>query len=145
MNKQFLLFALLSAATACRRETDIQPNAPTLGEEVAGTYQTNAYLDPGCVALSDGQMPSIELKAESDSTVTLIYTQRHPARSSQRIPNVALNRQAEVIYLRVADSSIGSWQTDRIFINNGMEKQGKLLRISRQNGPQPPFSFTGFK
>lgn len=145
MNKQFLLLALLAAATACRRETDIEPNAPTLSGEVAGTYQTNAYLDPSCVALSDNQMPSVELQTESDTTVILIYTQRYPVKSSQQIPNVALIRQAEGIYLRVADSSIGSLQTDRIFMNNGMEKNGKLLRLSHQRAPQSPLYFAGFR
>lgn len=145
MNKHFLLFALLAATTACRRETDIEPGAPTLSAEVAGIYHTNAYLDPSCVALSDGQMPYAELKTESDSTVTLIYTQRYPAKSSQRIPNVALSRQAEGIHLRVADLRIGSLQTDRIFMNNGMEKNGKLLRLSHQNAPQRPLYFAGFK
>ena len=145
MNQRLLLFAFLAAATACQRETDIQPNAQTLAGEVAGTYQTNVYLDPSCVALSASQMPYAELQTESDSTVTLVYTKQYPAKSSQRIPNVVLNRQTDGIQLRVADSSIGTLQTDRIFMNNGMEKQGKLLRISLLNDPQRSFYFAGYK
>lgn len=145
MNKQFFLFALLTATTACRHEADIEPDAPTLSGEVAGAYRTNAYLDPSHVALSDNQMPYAELQTESDSTVTVIYTQRYPVKTSQRIPNVALSRQAEGICLRVADSSIGTLQTDRIFMNNGMEKNGKLLRLSHQSAPQRPLYFAGFK
>ena len=145
MNQRLLLFAFLAAATACQRETDIQPNAQTLAGEVAGTYQTNVYLDPSCVALSPNQMPYVQLQAESDSAVTLIYTKQYPVKSSQRISNVTLNRQTDGIQLRVADSSIGTLQTDRIFINNGMEKQGKLLRISLLNDPQRSLYFAGYK
>ena len=145
MNQRLLLFAFLAAATACQRETDIQPNAQTLAGEVAGTYQTNVYLDPSCVALSANQMPSVQLQAESDSAVTLIYTNRYSAKNSQRIPNVVLNRQIDGIQLRVADSGIGTLQTDRIFMNNGMEKQGKLLRISLLNDPQRSLYFAGYK
>lgn len=145
MNQRLLLFAFLAGATACQRETDIRPNAQTLAAEVAGTYQTNVYLDPSSVALPADQMPYAQLQTESDSTVTLVYTKLYPARSSQRIPNIALNRRADGIQLRVADSSIGALQTDRIFMNNGMEKQGKLLRVSLQNDPQHSVYFAGFK
>lgn len=145
MNQRLLLLTFLATATACQREADIQPDAQTLAGEVVGTYRTNAYLDPSCVALAANQMPYAELQAESDSTVTLTYTRLYPVRSNQRIPNVGLNRQADAIQLRVADSSIGTLQTDRIFMNNGMEKQGKLLRISRQNDPQRSMYFAGFK
>lgn len=144
MNQRLLLFALLAGATACQQETDVRPNALTLADEVAGTYRTNVYLDPSCVALSADQMPYAKLQAESDSTVTLIYVKRYPAKSSQHIPNVRLNRQADAIQLRIANSSIGALQPDRIFTNNGMEKQGKLLRISLPNDPQPLY-FAGSK
>lgn len=145
MNQRLLLCALLAMATACQHESDIQPNAQTLAGEVAGTYRTNVYLDPSCVALSAGQMPYAQLQAESDSTVTMIYTKLYPAKSSQRFSNIILKRQADGIQLRVVDSSIGTLQTDRIFLNSGMEKQGKLLRISLQNDPLNSFYFTGFK
>ena len=145
MNQRLLLFALLAAATACQRETDIQPTAQTLSGEVAGTYRTNVFLNPSCVALATSQMPYAEIQTESDSTVTLTYTKLYPDKTSQRLSNVRLTRQADAIQLRVADSSIGTLQTDRVFLNNGMEKQGKLLRISLPNNPQPALYFAGFK
>lgn len=145
MIQRLLLFALLATATACQRDADVQPSPQTLAGEVAGTYRTNVYLDPSCVALSANQMPYAEIRAESDSTVTLIYTKLYPAKSSQRIPNITLNREADAIQLHRADSSIGTLQTDRIFMNNGMEKKGKLLRISLQNNPQHSLYFAGFK
>lgn len=145
MHPRLLLLALLAATTACQREADIQPNAQTLAGEVAGTYRTNAYLDPSSVALSASQMPYAELTTESDSTVTLVYTKLYPVKSSERISNVVLNRQADAIQLRVADSSIGTLQTDRIFTNNGMEKQGKLLRVSVQSDLKRSLYFAGFK
>ena len=146
MTQRLLLFALLATATACQRDADVQPSPQTLASEVAGTYRTNVYLDPSCVALSANQMPYAELHAESDSTVTLIYTKLYPDKSSQRIPNIGLGRgETDAIQLRLADSSIGTLQTDRIFMNNGMEKKGKLLRISLQNDPQRSLYFAGFK
>ena len=145
MIQRLLLFALLATATACQRDADVQPSPQMLAGEVAGTYRTNVYLDPSCVALSANQMPYAEIRAESDSTVTLIYTKLYPAKSSQRIPNITLNREADAIQLHMADSSIGTLQTDRIFMNNGMEKKGKLLRISLQNNPQHSLYFAGFK
>lgn len=145
MNPRLLLIALLATATACEPETAIQPSAQTLADEVTGTYHTNVYLDPSRVALSASQMPYAELKMESDSTVTLLYTKRYPATGTLRIPNVSLNRQPDAIQLRVADSSIGTLQTDRIFTDNGMEKQGKLLRVSVPANGQQSQLFTGFK
>ena len=145
MNQRLLLFALLVAATACQWENEIQPTAQTLSGEVAGTYRTNVYLDPSCVALAADKMPYTELRAESDSTVTLTYTNLYPVRSSERIPNVTLHRGVDAIHLHVADTSIGTLQTDRIFMNNGMEKQGSLLRVSFRSDPRRPVYFAGFR
>lgn len=145
MSQRLLLFAFLTAATACQRETDIQPTAQTLSGEVAGMYRTNVYVDPSCVALAADKMPYTELRAESDSTVTLTYTNLYPVRSSERIPNVMLRRGTDVIHLHIADTSIGTLQTDRIFMNNGMEKQGNLLRVSLQNDLRRPVYFAGFR
>lgn len=145
MNQRLLLFALLGTATACQRETDILPTVQTLAGEVAGTYRTNVYLDPSCVALAADKLPYTELRAESDSTITLTYVNLYPVRSSERVTNVTLRRQADAIHLRVADTSIGTLQTDRIFMNNGMEKQGNLLRVSFQSDPQHPVYFVGFR
>ena len=145
MKNRLLFCALAGVLTACQQEADIQPTSTTLVGEVVGTYRTNFYLDPSCVAMSAGQMPYTELKAESDSSVTLVYTRLYPAKTSQFIKHVALSRQPNSIQLRVADSSIGTLQTDRIFTNNGMEKQGKLLRINVQDSRQNGLNFTGFK
>lgn len=145
MKKRLLFCALLGSLTACQQESDIEPNSASLSSEVAGTYRTNFYLDPSCVAISANQMPFAELKAESDSTVTLVYTRLYPAKVVSRIPNINLSRQTDAIVFRVADSSVGTLQTDRIFTDNGMEKQGKLLRISMQSQTQTPFYFTGSK
>jgi hypothetical protein len=145
MKNRLLFCAFAGLLTACQQETDIQPGSSTLAGEVVGTYRTNLYLDPSCVAMSADQMPYAELKAESDSSVTLVYTKPYPAKTSQSISRVALSRQSNSIQLRVADSSIGTLQTDRIFTNNGMEKQGKLLRINIQNDRQNGLYFAGFK
>jgi len=145
MKKRLLFCSLLGTLTACQYEGDIQPNATSLASEVVGTYRTNFYLDPSCVAISAGQMPYAELKAQSDSTVTLIYTKLSPVKTSRLIENVSLSRQTNGVQLRVANSNIGTLQTDRVFTDNGMEKQGKLLRINLQSDPQETLYFAGVR
>jgi hypothetical protein len=145
MRPRLLLLALLATTMGCRHETDIQPTAQTLADEVVGTYHTNVYLDPSCVALSAGQMPYVAVKAESDSSVTLQLVKRYPIASTQRMTNVVLSRQADVIQLRSAGTSIGTLQTDRVFDNSGMEKQGRLLRVSVSSAGQQSLPFSGFK
>ncbi len=145
MTKRLLLSSLAGLLTACQGEADIQPNSLSLSGEVVGTYRTNLYLDPSYVAIPADKMPYAELKAESDSSVTMIYTKLYPAKFSQSIEHISLRRQPEGFQLRVADSSIGTLQADRIFTNNGMEKQGKLLRLNIENKPQISLYFSGFK
>jgi len=145
MKKRLLFFASTGLMLACQRESDIQPTPATLAGEVVGTYRTNVYLDPSCVAIPASQMPYVELKAESDSSVIMVYTKLYPTKTSQSIKHVRVNRQTEGIQLRVANSSLGTLQTDRVFTSNGMEKQGKLLRVSVQNDPQNTLYFAGFR
>ena len=142
MKKQLLFCALVGTMTACQRETDIQPTSSTLAGEVVGIYRTNVYLDPSRVAIPTEQMPYTELKAESDSTVTLVYSL---AKTSRSIQHIRLSRQADGIQLLLADSSIGTLQTDRVFTTSGMEKQGKLLRINMQNDATNQLYFAGYK
>ncbi|MVM39806.1 hypothetical protein GO730_22995 [Spirosoma sp. HMF3257] len=144
MKKQLLFCAFVGTMTACQHETDIQPTQSTLSEEVAGIYRTNVYLDPSQVAIPTNQMPSAELKKETDSSVTLVYNASYSTNSSQ-IPHVRLSRQADQIQLQLGDSSIGSLQTDRVFTTSGMEKQGTLLRINIQNDSKNSLTFTGAK
>ncbi len=145
MNKRLLFCSLVGILTACQHEGDIQPTSVSLASEVVGTYRTNFYLDPSCVAISTDQMPYTEIKAQSDSTVILTYTKLSPAKISRSIENVRLNRQANSVQLSLDGSTIGSMQTDRIFTDNGMEKQGKLLRINIQHEPQDFLYFAGIK
>lgn len=143
MKKRLLFCSLVSVLTACQHEGDIQPTSTSLAGEVVGTYRTNFYLDPSCVAIAANQMPYTEVKALSDSTVKLIYTKLYPAKASRTIEPVKLNRQAIGIQLSLGDSSIGTLQTDRVFTDNGMEKQGRLLRINLQNDPKDFLFFAG--
>lgn len=141
MKRHLLLCTLLGSMAACQQKSDIQPRTASLADEVVGNYQTNFYLDLSCIATPTDKMPSAVVQAETDSTVTLIYARHYPTEEIRRIAHISLNRQVESIQLRVKDSSIGTFQTDRIFTNNGMEKQGKVLRI---NTPDV-VSFTGYK
>lgn len=145
MKKQLLFCAFVGTMTACQHETDIQPTQPTLAGEVAGTYRTNVYLDPSRVAIPVEQMPYTQLKAESDTSVTLVYNTQYLTKTSQVIQHVQLSRQADLIQLRVADSSIGTLQTDRVFTISGMAKQGKLLRVNVQTNSDTRLNFAGVK
>ena len=145
MKKRLLFLAFAGLLTACNRETDIQPNPSSLAGEVVGTYRTNFYLDPSCVAIPADQMPFAQVEAESNNTVTITYTKLYPTKTSQLLEHVLVAREAESVQLRIADSTIGTLQTDRVFTNNGMEKQGRLLRITMQANPQSVMYFTGVK
>lgn len=145
MKKQLLFCALAGVMMACQQESDIQPNSVTLASEVVGTYRTNLYLDPSYVATSAEQMPVTELRAESDSAVTLVYTKQYSPRASRLIEHILLSRHPTGIELRSAGSVIGTLETDRIFTDNGMEKQGKLLRLNVQKNTQNSLTFVGAK
>lgn len=132
MKKRLLFCSIAGLLASCQQETDIQPTSASLTNEVAGTYRTNVYLDPSTVAMPSDQMPYAVLKPESDSSVILTYITLYPAEASQVIEHVLLSRQADGIQLRLSNKTIGSLQTDRIFTNNGMEKQGQLLRLTGQ-------------
>ena len=146
MIKRLLFCSLVGGTlTACQREADIQPNVSSLAGEVAGTYHTNVYLDPSCVAIPADKMPYAQLKAESDSSVTLVYTTLYPAKASQSVEHISLHRQSDGVQLRVADLNMGTLQTDRIFTNTGMEKQGKRLQVIVSKNSANPVYFSGFR
>lgn len=144
MKKRLLFCSFVGILTACQRERDIQPTLTTLTGEVVGTYHTNFYLDPS-VALSPGQLPYAEIKAESDSTVTLVFHQSAPAQPDRIIQHVSLSRRPTGIQLNVGSSTIATLQDDRVFTDNGMEKEGKLLRVTLQDSSESTLSFSGFR
>ena len=143
MTKRLLFCSLAGMLVACQRETDIQPTTSSLANEVAGTYRTNVYLDPANLATPTNQMPYTVLKTESSNSVTLTYTELYPTKTSQVIEHISLHRQADGIQLQVANSIVGTLQTDRAFTNNGMEKQGKVLRLANNQDGQVVPSFVG--
>jgi hypothetical protein len=145
MIKQLLFCALVASLAACQQDGDVQPNLPSLALDVAGMYRTNVFLDPSRVAVSADKMPFAELKTESDSTVSLVYTKLSPEKDIKEFHNVRLSRQGDVVLLKVADVNIGTLQTDRIFTNSGMEKQGRLLRLSIFEEPNFVLYFSGAK
>ena len=51
MKNRLLFCSFVGMLTACQQEADIQPSSLTLASEVVGTYRTNFYLDPSCVAI----------------------------------------------------------------------------------------------
>lgn len=145
MKNRLLFCALMGILTACQQETDIQPGTSTLAGEAAGTYQTNFYLDPSYVAMSADQLPYAELKTESDNSVTLVYTKLYPTKVSQIVQHISLVRQSAGIQLFMDGLNIGTLQTDRIFTNSGMERQGQLLRLNLQSESRNDLNFVGSK
>lgn len=140
--KHLILSALLLGLAACGRGTDI---APTLASEVAGSYQTNGFLDVLCVSLPPNKMPTAALKSQSDAVVTLTYQQSYPVQQTRIIDNVLLQRQADnSIQLLSAGSVIGTVRTDRVFSSNGMEQQGLVLRVQATTAGATVY-FTGSK
>lgn len=141
MNTRLLYTLMLGTLAGCGREADIQPGSLPPAVEAAGTYRTNFYLDPSGVALSAGPRPSVELRTETDSTVMLAYATGSANRPARRIPGVLVQRQPDGLHLSVAGQDIGTLRTERIFLDNGLEKQGQLLRL---DGSGDAGSFPGF-
>ncbi len=145
--KQPLLFCLLlSSLVACTQENDVQPSPGTLADEVSGMYRTNPYLNPSCVATPSNQMPVVMLRPESDGVVSLVYAYQFPKPGNHQLTGVLLSRRADnAVQLTHGSVVLGTIQTDRVFTNNGMEKQGKLLRIDAPDAqPDMPY-FAGVK
>lgn len=145
MKKPLLFCSLISVLSGCYSEADISPNSSSLTSKVAGLYHTNFYLDPSRVATTADKMPYTELKAESDSTLTLTYTKFYPAPGSQSIQHVLVRQLPDGIQLQVACLPIGTLKTDRIFTNNGMEKQGSLLRLTIPGDSTNNLIFSGIQ
>lgn len=145
MKNHLLFIALAGALAACQQESDVQPTPSSLLGDVAGTYRTNFYIDPSTGTTPASQLPSIVLKAESDSLLTLTYTVTYPASGSLTLEHVRVKRQADQVQLRFGNTIIGTLQTDRVFTDNGMEEQAPLLRINLQDNRQHQVSFTGYQ
>lgn len=146
MTKQLLFGALLGTLVACQQDDSIQPDPTTLAAEVGGVYRTNAFINPSCVAIPTDQMPTVTLLPESDSVVALLYAYQVPVKGAKQIGGIRLIRQADSsVQLRSGNFALGSVQTDRVFTNNGMEKQGKLLRITQPDSPLELPYFAGVK
>jgi hypothetical protein len=145
MKKPLLFCSLIGILSGCYSEADISPNSSSLSSKAAGLYRTNFYLDPSCVATPTDKMPYTELKAESDSTVTLTYTKFYPTPGSQSIPHVLVRQQSDGIQLQLAGLTIGTLKTDRVFTNNGMEKQGQLLRLTIPENSANSLNFNGIR
>ncbi len=134
---------LTSWLTGCQQTNDIEPQS--LARSVAGTYKTNAFVNPLFVALTAGQLPQLFVKPETDSTVTVVYTQFHPTKMTQQLAHVLLQRSGDVVTLKQEGKIIGSWQWDRVFTSNGMETQANVLQLASQSGQDSSLSFTGYR
>ncbi|GAA4410958.1 hypothetical protein GCM10023187_36200 [Nibrella viscosa] len=145
MKHRLLLFVITGLLAACRQE--IEPESATLAGRLAGAYQTNSFLDVLCIALPADKMPVAELKAESDSEVTVTLRRFHPDTNTQTLTNITLQPQADKsIRLLYNGEVIGTYQTDRVFTNSGMETQGNVLRIAKaDNDSRNKLYFIGYK
>lgn len=145
MKARLLLFVITGMLVSCRQE--VEPEAATLAGRLSGMYQTNGFLDVLCIALPADKMPVAELKAESDSEVTVVIRRFYPTAGTRTLKKVALQPQADrSVRLLYQGSVIGTCQTDRVFNNSGMEMEGNVLRISRPaDDPQESLLFTGYK
>ena len=127
--KQLLLSGLLLSLIACQSSTDVSPLSAS--DAVVGTYQTNPFLDYTRLTLSTGQMPVVSIRPAADNTLTLTITQAVPTATVRAITGVVAvwhdDQRTNLIY---KGQVIGSVQTGRAFTVNGMETQGKLLRLA---------------
>lgn len=144
MKKRLLFCAFAGSLASCQREGDIQPARVSVASEVVGTYETNAFTDVLHVATPANQLPTLNVTAETDTTVTMTYTNPYPSSSEDQIPHVLVRRQAEGVYFWTNDTLIGSLQNDRAFTSRGIEKQAEVLRINAVHSNKT-VRFVGFK
>lgn len=145
MRNRLLLLVITGLMASCRQE--IEPEAATPAARLSGTYQTNGFLDVLCIALPSDKMPVAELRADSDSEVTVTIRRFFPAPETKTLKKVALQVQNDQsVWLLYQGKLIGSYQTDRIFTSSGMEIEGNVLRINKStDDSQQSFVFTGYK
>ncbi len=146
MQKIVLLSGLWLLASACGRGNDVAI-APSLAAEVAGTYQTNGFLDYRCIALPPDKMPTATLLHETDATVMLTYLERYPVAKQLIISHLQLSRLPDnSIQLTEQGTVLGTVRIDRAFGTNGMERQGLVLRLQgTATNKETNFAFTGSK
>lgn len=145
MKKPLLFCSLMGALSGCYSEANISPSSTSLASKAVGVYRTNFYLDPSSVATPADEMPYTELKAESDSTLSLTYTRFYPTPSSQFIQHVLVRQLSDGVQLELGGSTIGTLKTDRVFTNNGMERQGQLLRLTVPGDSTNTLNFSGIQ
>ena len=142
--KKELLLGLSIVFMGCQPDKDITPDHAALSAEVKGNYQTNSFLDFRCIALSADQLPKADVKAQSDSQITIVLHQYYPDKQDVSLQNVLLSRQTDnSIQLMHNGEAIGTFQQDRIFTSSGMETTGNVLRVNKAGSA--PMVFVGYK
>lgn len=144
MKKRLLFCAFAGSLASCQREGDIQPAMVSVTKEVVGTYQTNAFTDVLHVSTPANQMPTLNITAETDSTVTMTYTDQYPSVAEEQISHVLVRQQADGIYFWKNDTLVGALQNDRAFTSSGIEKQADVLRINVARS-EKAIRFVGYK
>jgi hypothetical protein len=89
-------------------------------------------------------MPTVDVKTQTDSQITITLHQYFPDKQNTTLKSIALTRQPDSsIQLTHDGQAIGSFQQDRIFTSSGMETSGKVLRLNKTG--TTPLYFVGNK
>lgn len=130
-----LLFAVL-LLTNCQREAITQdPNV------LEGAYQTNAFLDPLCIAITDvNQLPRLDILKNSDGSYRLVRTTFIPKTATTTLENISAVAVSGGFSLRYQNQQIGTYEDGKWF-DGKKEVSSKVLRVSYTNTSQGAFFY----
>jgi len=134
-----LLFAVL-LLTNCQREAVTQdPNV------LEGAYQTNAFLDPLCIAITDvNQLPRLDILKNSDGSYRLVRTTFIPQTANTTLENISAVAISGGFSLRYQNQQIGTYEDGKWF-NGKKEVNSKVLKVSHTDTQGTFFYYAGVK
>ncbi len=143
MKKLSVCLLVLFALLGCGKEEITQnPNV------LEGTYRTNGFLDPLCIAITDDtQLPTLTISKKNNGTYELLRTNYIPQKSTQKLEEVTAKTITGGFELYHGQTKIGTYRDDRWYDDKkDKEVTSKVLAVSYANAGQGLyFSYFGVK
>ena len=136
------LFVVLVFWGCNKEEITQDPNV------LEGTYRTNGFLDPLCIAITDEtQLPSLQISKKKDGTYELLRTNYIPQKTTQQLEGVTSTATSDGFELYYRQTKIGTYNIDRWYDDKkDKEVTSKVLKVNFSDQSQSVFfSYFGVK
>ncbi len=136
------LFVILCFWGCNKEEITQDPNV------LEGTYRTNGFLDPLCIAITDEtQLPSLQISKKKDGTYDLLRTNYIPQKTTQQLEGVTSTATSDGFELYYQQTKIGTYKNDRWYDDKkDKEVTSKVLKVNFSDQSQSVFfSYFGVK